>query len=192
MEDAIDSAVMRSGRIDKVVRIPLPDIKGREKILSYYINKVKSEATDVQMMAKRTIGFSGADIRNYVNTAVIHAVREGKQKAARADFDYAYDRIQMGVRRKNPLLNAEKRQETAIRQIGHAITAYLTPGSKKFYKVTILPSGSSLGYISLVPSKDEVSTSRKNVIADIDVGVAGKAAEEVFFGADKTTSACSK
>ena len=93
MEDALDSAVMRSGRIDKVVRIPLPDIKGREKIISYYINKVKSEAIDVQMMAKRTIGFSGADLRNYVNTAVIHAVREGKEKAARDDFDYAYDRI---------------------------------------------------------------------------------------------------
>ena len=98
----------------------------------------------------------------------------------------------MGVRRKNPLLNSEKRHETAVRQIGHAITAYLTVGSKKFYKVTILPTGNSLGYISLIPSKDEVSTSRKNVIADIDVGVAGKAAEEVFFGIDRTTSACAK
>lgn len=192
LEDALDPAIMRSGRIDKVIRIPLPDIGGREKILNYYIEKIKSQKVDMKTMAKRTIGFSGADLKNYVNTAILHAVREDKKEADITDFDYAYDRIHMGVRRKNPLLNKDKRTETAVRHIGQSIASYYTEGSKKFYKVTILPSGNTLGHISLMPTKDELSSSRKNILAQIDVAVAGTAAEEIFFGEDRTTTACSR
>ena len=192
LEDSLDPAIMRSGRIDKVIRIPLPDIGGREKIISYYINKIKSKKLDTSTMAKRTIGFSGADLKNYINTAILHAVRSNKNEADSSDFDYAYDRIHMGVRRKNPLLNKEKRIETAVRHIGQALTSYYTDASKKFYKVTILPSGSTLGHISMMPSKDELSSSRKHILAQIDVSIAGTAAEEIFFGEDRTTTACSR
>lgn len=192
VEDRLDPAVMRSGRIDKVIRIPLPDIGGREKIIDYYLSRIQHFGVDPKALAKRTIGFSGADIKNFVNTAILHAVRSDKQKAESSDFDYAYDRIQMGVRRKNPLLNKQRKYETAVRHIGQAVTAYYTEGSKKFYKVTILPSGNTLGHISMLPAKNELSASRKNIIADIDVSIAGRAAEEVFFGEDKTTTACSR
>ena len=192
VEDSLDPAIMRSGRIDKVIRIPLPDIGGREKIIEYYLSKIKHNTVDSQMMAKRTIGFSGADLKNYINTAILHAVRSGKTAAETLDFDYSYDRIQMGVRRKNPLLNKDKRLETAVRHIGQAVAAYYTEGSKKFYKVTILPSGNTLGHISMVPSKDELSSSRKNVVAQMDVAMAGRAAEEIYFGEERISTACSR
>lgn len=192
VEDRLDPAIMRSGRIDKVIRIPLPDIGGREKIIQYYLSKIKHSSVDVPMMAKRTIGFSGADLKNYINTAILHAVRTGKKAADLNDFDYSYDRIQMGVRRKNPLLNKDKRLETAVRHIGQAVAAYYTEGSKKFYKVTILPSGNSLGHISMLPAKDELSSSRKNVVAQMDVAMAGRAAEEIYFGEEQVSTACSR
>lgn len=192
LEDSIDPAVTRSGRIDKVIRIPLPDVAGREKLLKYYIDRIKAEKVDLNTMARHIIGFSGADIKNYVNTAIIQAVKKGRKSAAKEDFDFAYDRIQMGVRRKNPLLNEEKKRETAIRQIGMALASYYTPGSNKFYKVTILPTGQSLGHLSLNPNKDELSMSRENILAQMDVSMAGKAAEEVYYGSNYSTSACAQ
>jgi ATP-dependent metalloprotease len=192
LEDSIDPAVTRSGRIDKVIRIPLPDVAGRERLLRYYIDRIKSEKVDLNMMARHIIGFSGADIKNYVNTAIIHAVKKGRKAASNQDYDFAYDRIQMGVRRKNPLLNDEKKRETAIRMIGMALAAYYTPGSNKFYKVTILPTGQSLGHVSLNPNKDELSMSRENILAQMDIFMAGKAAEQVYYGANYSTSACAQ
>lgn len=192
IEETLDPAVMRSGRIDKVVRIPLPDIGGRKQILQYYLDKIKSEKVDVDTLAKRTIGFSGADLKNFVNTAILRAVREGKKEANRGDFEFSYDRILMGIRRKNPLLNEEKRTETAVRQIGHALVSYFTEGARRFHKVTILPTGNTLGHTSFLPNKDELSQNRKNIIGQIDVFVAGRAAEEIFYGKDRLTTNCAR
>ena len=192
LEDSIDPAVTRSGRIDKVIRIPWPDVSGREKLLKYYIDRIKSEKVELNTMARHIIGFSGADIKNYVNTAIIQAVKNGRKAASKEDFDFAYDRIQMGIRRKNPLLDESKKRETAVRQIGMALAAYYTPGSNKFYKVTILPTGQSLGHLSLNPNKDELSMSREHILAQMDVSMAGKAAEEIYYGKEYATSACAQ
>ena len=192
LEDSLDPALLRSGRIDKVIRIPLPDITGRQKILDYYVKRIQSEYQDTSTMAKRTIGFSGAELKNYVNTAILHAIRRGNKSAKAEDFEYSFDRIQMGVRRKNPLLALDKRRETAYRQVAQAVAAYYTEGANKFYKVTILPSGSSLGHVALLPNKNELSMSRKNIIAQIDVAMAGRAAEDLFYGEERSTTASSR
>ena len=193
LEDSLDPALVRSGRFDKVIRVPLPDQAGREKIFQYYLSKIKHDFTaNSKMVAKKSIGFSGADIKNLVNTAIIHAVKKNRTLATDADFDFAYDRIRMGVRRNNDMYSKEQKREAALRQVSQGMISYSTDGAMKFYKITILPNGSSLGHISLVPSKDGVSMSRKNILAQIDLFMAGRAAEELFLGPDRASSACAR
>lgn len=191
-ESSLDKAFMRSGRIDKVIRIPLPDVKGREKLLQYYIKKIKSQKVDVEKLARRIIGYSGADIKNYVNTAILHAVKKDKTMASEEDFDYAYDQMQMGIFKKHNLLSLERKREIAIKHIGQALVSYYTEGANKFYKVSILPNGDSFGQLSLLPPANELSTSRKNIEAQMDISTAGRAAEELFIGPERLTNSCSK
>lgn len=149
LEQSLDPAIKRSGRFDKVVRIPLPDIKGREKILNHFSKKIKLQGVDLKIQARRSIGFTGADLKNFINTAILHAVKENRDHAVPSDFDFAYDRIKMGVRRAGLLADEHEKRVTAIHEIGHALVCKLTQGAMPLYKVTILPAGQSLGHVSL-------------------------------------------
>lgn len=149
-EESLDPAATRSGRFDKKIRVSLPNLKGRKEILDFFSSKSKvSGSVDLQEQARRTIGFTGAALKNFVNTALIHAVKQGRASALKEDFDFSFDRIQMGIQRK--LKREDKKEEiraTAIHEIGHALIALLTPGAMPVYKVTILPSGAALGHVN--------------------------------------------
>jgi ATP-dependent metalloprotease len=148
LEQSLDPAVKRSGRFDKVVHVPLPDIKGRENILTHFAKKIQIHDVDLNVQARRTIGFSGADLKNFINTAILHGVRMDRDHANIEDFDFAYDRIKMGIRRAGLLADEEEKRATAIHEIGHAMICALTEGALPLYKVTIMPSGQSLGHVN--------------------------------------------
>lgn len=151
LEQSLDPAVKRSGRFDKVVHVPLPDIKGREKILTHFAKKIRIEDdVDLKIQARRTIGFSGADLKNFINTAILHGVRMDRGHANLEDFDFAYDRIKMGIRRAGLLADYDEKRATAIHEIGHAMICVMTEGALPLYKITIMPSGQSLGHVSLL------------------------------------------
>jgi ATP-dependent Zn protease len=139
-----------------------------------------------------TPGFTGAEIENLVNTAITEAVHRGKDKADLDDFEYARDRIMMGIERKRLSMSDKDRLQTAIHEAGHAIVCYFTPGAKKLYKATIVSRGSSLGATYMVPDEsDMLSTNKEKCIANIDVAMGGHVAEKLFVGNDKITTGCS-
>ena len=135
-------------------------------------------------MAKRTIGFSGADLKNFVNLAILHAIKKNRDLAEHLDFDFAYDRILMGIRRPKLLALEEDRRAIAIHEVGHALAAIFREGASNLYKVTILPSGQSLGHTSYVPDKENLNLNKMNILANIEVALGGRAAEELFLGKD--------
>ena len=139
-----------------------------------------------------TPGFSGAEIENLVNTAITEAVHKGKLLADLSDFEYARDRIMMGIERKKLSLGDKDRLLTAIHESGHAIVCYFTPGAKNLYKATIVARGSSLGATFMVPDdSDMLSTTKEKVLANIDVAMGGHVAEKLFVGDNKVTTGCS-
>ena len=190
--DSLDPAILRAGRFDKTIHVPYPDQKGRTDIQNYYLSKIKSKNIDPQKQSKRLIGFTGADIKNFVNLAILRAVKQDKTVAGPEEFDFAYDRILMGIRRPKLLAEEDDRRAIAYHEVGHALTALLTPGADKLYKVTILPSGQSLGHTSLVPeNSDAMFLTNVQIKASIDVGLGGRAAEELFQGQDNISVGCS-
>ena len=189
-EDALDPAAVRPGRFDKKIHVPLPDINGRGDIFTLYLNQIKrSEEIDPKKLAQMTPGFSGAEIENLVNTAITEAVHKGKQLADLSDFEYARDRIMMGIERKKLSMSDKERLHTAIHEAGHAIACYFNKGANKLYKATIVARGGSLGATYMVP-EDSVSTTKEKILADIDVAMGGHVAEKLIIGAGKVTSGC--
>jgi ATP-dependent metalloprotease len=139
-----------------------------------------------------TPGFTGAEIENLVNTAITEAVHHGKDLADMTDFEYARDRIMMGIERKKLSMSDKDRLLTAIHESGHAVACYFTPGAKKLYKATIVARGSSLGATYMVPDEsDMLSTNKEKVLANIDVAMGGHIAEKLYVGGDKVTTGCS-
>ena len=191
LEDSLDPAIIRAGRFDKTIKIPLPDQKGRTDIQNFYLKRIKTQPIDPNVLAKRTIGFSGADLKNFVNLAILNAIKNGKKDASRENFDFAFDRIMMGIRRPKLLANEEDRKAIAIHEVGHALGAILTEGAQKLYKVTILPSGQSLGHTSYTPENDMLSMNKSGLLAMIDVALGGRAAEEQFLGPKNVSVGCS-
>lgn len=136
-----------------------------------------------------TPGFSGAEIENLVNTAITEAIHRGKERADLSDFEYARDRIMMGIERKKLSMSDKERLHTAIHEAGHAIACYFNKGANKLYKATIVARGPSLGATYMVPD-DSVSTTKEKILADIDVAMGGHVAEKLIIGASKVTSGC--
>jgi ATP-dependent Zn protease len=136
-----------------------------------------------------TPGFSGAEIENLVNTAITEAVHHGKELAELVDFEYARDRIMMGIERKSLSMSDRDRMNTAIHESGHAVACYFTKGAKQLYKATIVARGSSLGATYMVPD-DSVSMTKEKVLAEIDVAMGGHCAEKLIIGNNKVTSGC--
>lgn len=187
--DMLDPALLRPGRFDRQVYIELPDLAGRHEILNLYANRVKL-ASDVDLMdvARGTTGFSGADLENLLNEAALHAVRMGHTEIITTDMDEARDKIMMGPRKVRKIRDDDKKL-TAYHEAGHAfVSQHYADITDPIHKATIIPRGRALGMVQHLPIDDKVSMTIAEVRAQLAVSLAGRAAEEIFFGADKITT----
>ncbi len=180
--DVLDQALLRPGRFDRQVVVPLPDIRGREQILNVHMKKVPV-ATDVQtdVIARGTPGFSGADLANLVNEAALFAARRNGRVVSMADFELAKDKIMMGAERKSMVMNEDEKKNTAYHESGHALVAKLMPKSDPVHKVTIIPRGRALGVTMQLPEEDRYAYDRQYLLTRIAILFGGRIAEEVFM-----------
>ena len=187
--DVLDPALLRPGRFDRQVVVPRPDVRGREEILKVHSRNTPIEdEVDLSVIARSTPGFSGADLENLVNESALHAARFGRTKITMDDFEYAKDKVIMGVERKSMIISDSERKITAYHEAGHALVARLTPGTDPIHKVTIIPRGMALGVTQQLPIEDRYTLSRTNLNATIMVLLGGRAAEEIVFG-ERTSGA---
>merc|ERR1719228_599833 len=189
----LDKALLRPGRFDTTVQVSKPDIKGRTEILQLYLNKIKHDnSVNVEVLAARTTGFSGADLENLVNIAAIKAAIEGLEAASMAEFEHAYDKIQMGVEWKSRARSKEDMEITAYHEAGHTIVNHFSKGSNPLHKVTIIAKGGSGGHTAFVPlPNSEWHQTKEQLIARVDGAMGGRAAEELIFGKDQITGGAS-
>jgi len=187
--DVLDPALMRPGRFDRQVVVPLPDIRGRTEILKVHMRKVPL-APDVvpDIIARGTPGFSGADLANIVNEAALFAARGNKRLVDMEDFERAKDKILMGAERRSMVMSEEERKTTAYHESGHAVVGRLLPKADPIHKVTIIPRGRALGVTFFLPEKDRYGLDRDQMLAQITVSFGGRVAEELFLN-QKTTGA---
>jgi len=180
--DVLDPALLRPGRFDRQVVVPLPDIRGREQILLVHMRKIPM-APDVRadILARGTPGFSGADLANLVNEAALFAARGNKRLVDMDDFERAKDKIMMGAERKNMVMPEEERRNTAYHEAGHAVVAYSLDKTDPVHKVTIIPRGRALGLTMQLPTEDRYSMDREQLLQNISVLFGGRIAEEVFM-----------
>jgi len=190
--DVLDPALLRPGRFDRQVVVPLPDIRGREQILKVHMRKVPV-ADDVQasIIARGTPGFSGADLANVVNEAALFAARANKRLVDMEDFEKAKDKIMMGVERKSMVMSEEEKRMTAYHEAGHTIVGRLVPEHDPVYKVSIIPRGRALGITMFLPEEDRYSTSKRRLESRISALFGGRIAEELIFGVDAVTTGAS-
>jgi cell division protease FtsH len=181
--DVLDPALLRPGRFDRQVVVPLPDIRGREQILQVHMRKVPM-APDVKadVIARGTPGFSGADLANLVNEAALFAARANKRLVDMEDFERAKDKIVMGAERRSIVMPEHERKNTAYHEAGHAVVAKLMPKTDPVHKVTIIPRGRALGVTMQLPEQDRYSMDRETILQNIAVLFGGRIAEEVFMG----------
>jgi cell division protease FtsH len=181
--DVLDPALLRPGRFDRQVVVPLPDIRGREQILMVHMRKVPI-APDVRadILARGCPGFSGADLANLVNEAALFAARASKHYVDMDDFESAKDKIIMGAARRSIVMPEEERKNTAYHESGHAVVARLLPKTDPVHKVTIIPRGRALGVTMQLPVEDRYSMNREQILENISVLFGGRIAEEVFMG----------
>ncbi|KAI9097538.1 hypothetical protein K1719_025309 [Acacia pycnantha] len=192
LPDILDPALTRPGRFDRHIVVPNPDVRGRQEILDLYLqDKPLAEDVDVKTLARGTPGFNGADLANLVNIAAIKAAVEGAEKLTAAQLDFAKDRIIMGTERKTMFVSEESKKLTAYHESGHAIVALNTEGAHPIHKATIMPRGSALGMVTQLPSNDETSISKRQLLARLDVCMGGRVAEELIFGQDHITTGAS-
>ena len=190
--DLLDPALLRPGRFDRQVVVPIPDIEGREKILAVHMKKVPL-APDVnpRTIARGTPGFSGADLANLVNEAALLAARRNKRLVAMKEFEDAKDKVMMGAERKSMVMTDDEKKMTAYHEAGHAIVAVHEAASDPIHKATIIPRGRALGMVMRLPERDNYSYHRDKMHANLSVSMGGRVAEEVIFGHDKVSSGAS-
>ena len=180
-DDVLDPALLRAGRFDRKVTVSLPDRKGREAIFKVHSrNKFLDEEVDFEKLARRTVGFSGADIENIMNEAAILAVRENREKITIKDIDEAIDRRVAGPAKKSRTITSKEKQMVAYHESGHAILGLKYPHSQKVQKITIIPRGHTGGYVLSTPEDDRLTYSKNELIAEIVGFMGGRAAEEIF------------
>jgi cell division protease FtsH len=181
--DVLDPALLRPGRFDRQVVVPLPDIRGREQILQVHMRKVPiSPDVKPDIIARGTPGFSGADLANLVNEAALFAARGNKRLVDMDDFERAKDKIIMGAERRSLVMPEHERKNTAYHESGHAVVAKLMPRTDPVHKVTIIPRGRALGVTMQLPQEDRYSMDREQILQNIAVLFGGRIAEEVFMG----------
>ena len=190
--DVLDPALLRPGRFDRQVVVPLPDVRGREKILQVHMSKVPL-ADDVRadLIARGTPGFSGADLANLVNEAALFAARRDKKLVEMAEFERAKDKIMMGAERKSMVMTEKDKKKTAYHEAGHAIVGRIVPEHNPVYKVTIIPRGRALGVTMFLPEHDKVSESKLELESQISVLYGGRIAEDIIYGEDQVTTGAS-
>ena len=185
--DVLDPALMRPGRFDRQVVVPLPDIRGREQILNVHMRKVPV-APDVRadILARGTPGFSGADLANLVNEASLFAARTNKRLVDMDDFERAKDKLMMGAERRSMVMTNEERLNTAYHESGHAVVGKLVHKADPVHKVTIIPRGRALGVTFFLPERDRYGLDRHQMMAQIAVAFGGRIAEEIFLNQQTT------
>jgi cell division protease FtsH len=180
--DILDPALLRPGRFDRQVVVPLPDIRGREEILKVHMRKVPiSGDVKPDVIARGTPGFSGADLANLVNEAALFAARGSKRLVDMDDFEKAKDKIMMGAERRSMVMSEEEKRNTAYHESGHAVVAKLVPKSDPVHKVTIIPRGRALGLTMQLPVEDRYAYDRQYLMSRIAVLFGGRIAEELFM-----------
>ena len=190
--DVLDPALLRPGRFDRQVVVPLPDIRGREQILKVHLCKVPgSDDLKPGVIARGTPGFSGADLANLVNEAALFAARANKRLVDMEDLDKAKDKIMMGAERRSMVMSEEEKKLTAYHEAGHAIVGRMVPSHDPVYKVTIIPRGRALGVTMFLPEEDRYSYSRQRLESQISSLFGGRIAEEMIFGEDMVTTGAS-
>ncbi len=190
--DVLDPALLRPGRFDRQVVVPLPDIRGREQILKVHMRKAPlAERVDASIIARGTPGFSGADLANLVNEAALFAARGNKRVVEMEDFERAKDKIMMGADRKSMVMSDEEKSLTAYHEAGHAIVGRLVPSHDPVYKVSIIPRGRALGVTMFLPEEDRYSFSKERLQSQISSLFGGRIAEVLIFGASNVTTGAS-
>jgi cell division protease FtsH len=187
--DILDPALLRPGRFDRQIGIDRPDVKGREAIMKVHAkNKPLEKDLDLLAIARRTPGFTGADLANVLNEAALLTARENRKIISRDDVDEAIDRVMAGPQRKSRLMSEEERRVTAYHEGGHALVAHALPHTDPVHKITIMPRGHALGYTMVLPDEDKYSTTRNQMLDQLAYTMGGRAAEELVFH-DPTTGA---
>lgn len=190
--DVLDPALLRPGRFDRQVVVPLPDIRGREQILRVHLQKVPVENhVEVLPIAKGTPGFSGADLANLVNEAALFAARANKRKVGMIELDKAKDKIMMGAERRSMVMDDNEKKLTAYHEAGHAIVGLSVPEHDPVYKVSIIPRGRALGVTMFLPDQDRYSHSKRRLESQLSSLFGGRIAEELIFGAESVTTGAS-
>ena len=190
--DVLDPALLRPGRFDRQVVVPLPDIRGREQILKVHMRKVAlGDDVKANIIARGTPGFSGADLSNLVNEAALFAARANKKLVDMEEFERSKDKIMMGAERRSLVMSEEEKRLTAYHEAGHAIVGRLVPSHDPVYKVTIIPRGRALGVTMFLPEEDRLSYSKELLDSQISSLFGGRIAEELIFDASKVTTGAS-
>ena len=180
--DVLDPALLRPGRFDRQVVVPTPDFKGRERILQVHSNRTPlGKDVNLEILAKGTPGFSGADLENLVNEAALQAAKLGKDRLSMADFEFAKDKVLMGRERRSLILSDEERKTTAYHEAGHSLVAKLIKGTDPVHKVSIIPRGRALGVTMQLPEGDRHGYSRRYLEGNLSILLAGRAAEMIIF-----------
>ncbi len=190
--DVLDQALLRPGRFDRQVVVPLPDLKGREQILKVHMRKVPiDDDADARVIARGTPGFSGADLANLVNEAALFAARQDSRTVRQSHFELAKDKIMMGAERKSMVMSEDDKRLTAYHEAGHAIVGRIVPEHDPVYKVTIIPRGRALGVTMFLPEEDKYSMTRKQLNSQLASLFGGRVAEELIYGKDNVTTGAS-
>ncbi|MFM9904406.1 MAG: ATP-dependent zinc metalloprotease FtsH [Pyrinomonadaceae bacterium] len=188
--DVLDPALLRPGRFDRRVVVGRPDVRGREGILKVHTRKIPlDEAVDINVIARGTPGFTGADLANIVNEAALNAARYNKKVVAMNDFEIAKDKVMMGAERKSMVISDEEKKITAYHEAGHTLVGLKVPNIDPVHKVTIIPRGMALGVTMYLPEKDRLSASKEYLLGQIAMAMGGRIAESVFIGSITTGAA---
>tara|TARA_B110000196_G_scaffold40870_1_gene31281 strand:+ start:6076 stop:7947 length:1872 start_codon:yes stop_codon:yes gene_type:complete len=190
--DVLDPALLRPGRFDRQVVVPLPDILGREAILKVHMRKVPlADDVEPSIIARGTPGFSGADLANLINEAALFAARESKRVVSMDEFEKAKDKIMMGAERRSMVMSEKEKLNTAYHEAGHAIVGYIVPDHDPVHKVTIIPRGMALGVTMYLPEEDKYSISKEKLESNISSLYGGRLAEEMTLGPNGVTTGAS-
>lgn len=187
----LDKALVRPGRFDVQVTVPVPDYKGRKELFDHYLSRVHAgRDIDIDMLCRTTVGFTGADIENLVNQGALKSATENMDLVTQESLEFARDKILMGPERRNRLPDKEQNLMTAYHESGHALVAYYTEKANSLHKVTIVSRGNSLGHTSTLPERDLYSQTKEQLSATMDVMLGGRVAEELIYGSDRVTTGC--
>jgi ATP-dependent metalloprotease len=190
--DSLDKALVRPGLFDRLVPVPLPDVKGRNQILKVHMKGVLfSPDVNPEIIARGTPGFSGADLANLVNQAAIKASKERSKSVKMDHLEWAKDKIIMGSERKSAVITPENKKITAYHEGGHTLVALYTKGATPLHKVTVIPRGNALGVTVMLPEADRNNYTKEELFASLDVAMGGRVAEELIYGPSNVTTGAS-